>query len=241
MPLPRIVRLPPPVQLLRRGWAWVLDYAYVAFWQARGFLFRGDAEQALTGDRAPVILLPGIYEPWQFMHPVASHLHKQGYPVHAITALGYNRGTVPAMAELVEQYLKERDLRDVVLLAHSKGGLIGKYVMTLPDSAPRVRQLIAVNSPFSGSVYAMFALLPSLRAFSPRNRTLNALRANLAVNSRITSIYGTFDPHIPGGSELVGATNVQLDVMGHFRILGDARLLSAIDGAIETYASRAAE
>lgn len=220
------------MRLLRRGWAWVLDYAYVAFWQVRGFVFRGDAERQLTGDLAPVILLPGIYEPWQFMHPVAAHLHANGHPVHAVTALGYNRGTVPAMAELVARYLSERDLHDVILVAHSKGGLIGKYVMTLPDSAPRVRQLIAVNSPFSGSIYAMFALLPSLRAFSPRNRTLTALRANLAVNSRITSIYGTFDPHIPGGSELVGADNVQLDSMGHFRILGDKRLLPAIDTAI---------
>ncbi len=198
----------------------------------RGFVFRGDAERQLTGDLAPVILLPGIYEPWQFMHPVAAHLHANGHPVHAVTALGYNRGSVPAMAELVARYLSERDLHDVILVAHSKGGLIGKYVMTLPDSAPRVRQLIAVNSPFSGSIYAMFALLPSLRAFSPRNRTLTALRANLAVNSRITSIYGTFDPHIPGGSELVGADNVQLDSMGHFRILGDKRLLPAIDTAI---------
>lgn len=220
------------MRLLRRGWAWVLDYAYVAFWQVRGFVFRGDAERQLTGDLSPVILLPGIYEPWQFMHPVAAHLHANGHPVHAVTALGYNRGTVPAMAELVARYLSERDLHDVILVAHSKGGLIGKYVMTLPDSAPRVRQLIAVNSPFSGSIYAMFALLPSLRAFSPRNRTLTALRANLAVNSRITSIYGTFDPHIPGGSELVGADNVQLDSMGHFRILGDKRLLPAIDTAI---------
>lgn len=218
--------------LLRRGWAWFLDYLYVGFWQARGFIFRGDAARQLSGDRAPVILLPGIYEPWQFLHPVAAHLHAQGHPVHAVTALGYNRGSVPAMAELVAQYLRERDLTDVILLAHSKGGLIGKYVMTLPDSAPRVRQLIAVNSPFSGSVYAMFALLPSLRAFSPRNRTLNALRANLSVNSRITSIYGTFDPHIPGGSELVGATNVRLDVMGHFRVLGEKRVLDAIDAAI---------
>ncbi|NJC23244.1 hypothetical protein BJ994_002320 [Arthrobacter pigmenti] len=229
------------MKLLRRGWEWVLDYAYVAYWQVRGFIFRGDAERQLTGERAPVILLPGIYEPWQFMHPIANHLHSQGHPVHAVTALGYNRGTVPAMADLVSQYLVERNLHDIVLVAHSKGGLIGKYVMTLPDSAQRVHQLIAVNSPFSGSIYAMFALIPSLRAFSPRNRTLNALRANLAVNSRITSIYGTFDPHIPGGSELIGATNIQLDAMGHFKILGDSRLLDAIDGAITAHEPSAAE
>jgi pimeloyl-ACP methyl ester carboxylesterase len=43
----------------------------------------------------------------------------------------------------------------------------------------------------------------------------------LTINSRITSIYGPFDPHIPEGSVLPGATNIELPVAGHFRILGD--------------------
>jgi hypothetical protein len=40
------------------------------------------------------------------------------------------------------------------------------------------------------------------------------------VNERITSLYGLFDPHIPEGSVLPGARNIQLDTGGHFRILG---------------------
>ena len=53
----------------------------------------------------------------------------------------------------------------------------------------------------------------------------NALTLQLAreetINSRITSIYGPFDPHIPEGSILPGATNIELPTAGHFRILGD--------------------
>ncbi|WP_294568756.1 triacylglycerol lipase [uncultured Arthrobacter sp.] len=226
------------MDLIRRAWAWTLDYAYVGFWQLHGLLVRDDPARYLEAGpepargtaKLPVLLIPGVYEPWQFMRPVAAHLHRAGHPVHVVEKLGYNRGSVPAMAALAAKYLEERDLRDVVIVAHSKGGLIGKYLMTLPGS--RVSRLVAINTPFSGSIYANFFVLPSIRAFAPRNRTLVSLGSNLEVNSRITSIYGRFDPHIPGGSFLKGARNIQLETMGHFRPIADRRVLKMVDEAI---------
>jgi pimeloyl-ACP methyl ester carboxylesterase len=228
------------MNLLRRAWAWTLDYGYVGFWQLHGLLVRDDPQRYLTppdgagpgGPKLPVLLIPGIYETWQFLRPVAAHLHRAGHPVHVVEKLGYNRGSIPAMAALAADYLEERDLRDVVIVAHSKGGLIGKFLMTLPEPAGRVSRLVAINTPFSGSVYANFFVLPSIRAFAPRNRTLLSLGSNLEVNSRITSIYGRFDPHIPGGSFLKGARNVQLETMGHFRPIADRRVLKVVDEAI---------
>lgn len=226
------------VILIKRAWAWALDYAYVGFWQVHGFIFRVDPARYLepapgaAAGKAPVLLIPGIYETWQFMRPIAEHLHRAGHPVHVVEKLGYNRGTVEAMAQLAAGYLEERDLADVVVVAHSKGGLIGKFLMTISSAAPRITRLVAINSPFSGSIYADFFILPSIRAFSPRNRTVRTLLANLELNSRITSIYGRFDPHIPGGSFVEGARNVQLDTMGHFRPIADAGVLQEIDRAI---------
>ncbi|WP_104180784.1 triacylglycerol lipase [Arthrobacter sp. B0490] len=226
------------MDLIERGRAWVLDYAYVGFWQVHGFLFRVDPAQYLTPaagapeGKAPVLLIPGIYETWQFMRPIADHLHRAGHPVHVVQKLGYNRGTVEAMAQLAAGYLEEHDLTDVVIVAHSKGGLIGKFLMTMSSVAPRISRLVAVNTPFSGSIYAEFFLLPSIRAFSPHNTTLRRLRADIESNRRITSIYGRFDPHIPGGSFVEGARNVQLGTMGHFRPIADTRVLEEIDRAI---------
>ncbi|MCU1633567.1 MAG: alpha/beta hydrolase [Micrococcaceae bacterium] len=226
------------VNLIKHGRAWLLDYAYVGFWQVHGFIFRADPGQYLSPEagapvgKAPVLLIPGIYETWQFMRPIAKHLHGAGHPVHVVQKLGYNRGTVEAMAQLAAGYLEEHDLSDVVIVAHSKGGLIGKFLMTMSSAGPRVNRLVAVNTPFSGSVYANFFILPSIRAFSPHNLTLRNLRADLESNGRITSIYGRFDPHIPGGSFVEGARNVQLETMGHFRPIADARVLQEIDRAI---------
>ena len=61
---------------------------------------------------------------------------------------------------------------------------------------------------------------------------LRLLAEELRVNGRITSIWAEFDPHIPGGSRLQGATNVELPVQGHFRILGSPELLEAVERAV---------
>jgi hypothetical protein len=211
---------------------WFLDYVFAVRWQVRGMLDRTDPKRYLDGDKVPIVLLPGIWETWHFLRPLAEHLHAAGHPVHVLAALGWNGGTVDGASSLVQTYLREQDLADAVLVAHSKGGLIGKWTMLFGDPDRRILRMVAIVTPFSGSRYAPYLPLASLRAFSPKDPTTVRLGADHAVNDRITSIYGVFDPHIPGGSALPGATNIQLPVTGHFRILADPRTLDAMDIAL---------
>lgn len=220
---------------VRKAGVWTLDYLYAAYWQVREALFRTDADQYAAGadGRVPVLLLPGVYETWQFMRPIAERMHDRGHPVHVVTGLGRNRHGVDAGAALVSAYLEEHDLRDVVIVAHSKGGLIGKFVMLRHDPEGRVATMVAVSTPFSGSAYARYIPIRSIRAFSPRDGITLMLAANEAVNAKIVSVFGLFDPHIPGGSRLPGARNVQLDSSGHFRVLQSPQLLGLIDEVLE--------
>lgn len=224
---------------LAKGWFWALDYLYVSYWQVRDVLFRADPAEYLLADAAkpPVLILPGIYETWQFLRPLADRLRQDGHPVHVVQGLGRNARSVVASAPIVADYLREHDLRNVTVLAHSKGGLIGKYLMLRSDPEGRVTRMVAIATPFSGSVYARLMLLPSLRAFSPRDATTVMLAANREINSRITSIFAGFDPHIPAGSELPGATNIRLDIAGHFRIVADRRLQDAVVLAVNSSAA----
>ena len=64
----------------------------------------------------------------------------------------------------------------------------------------------------------------SVRAFVPTDATIVALSAEVEVNARITSAHAFWDPHIPGGSALDGATEVILETPGHFRPLADPQL-----------------
>lgn len=214
--------------ILRRARWWALDYAYAAYWQLRAAIPHRPAPALLQGDGRPLIVIPGIYETWQFMRPMIDTLHEAGHPIHVVTMLQSNRLPVDRAAALVARYLRERDLSDVAIVSHSKGGLIGKYVMMGADAGARVHSMAAVCTPFAGSRYARYMLLPSLRAFSPTHPLTGRLAREVAVNARITSIFGQFDPHIPEGSELEGATNIRLPTGGHFRILSDRRCIDAV-------------
>jgi hypothetical protein len=198
---------------------WAEDYLYAALRQLGSAFSRTRSDEFLSGTGRPVVVIPGIYEDWRFMLPLIRRLHGAGHPVHVVTLLQRNRIAVPKAAELIAGYIREENLADVMIVAHSKGGLIGKYVMMSLDPEARIRGMVAVCTPFSGSRYAAFMLLPSLRAFSPRNAVTLQLSREERINERISSVYGIFDPHIPEGSVLPGAKNIQLRTGGHFRIL----------------------
>ncbi|MET1022415.1 MAG: alpha/beta hydrolase [Arthrobacter sp.] len=198
---------------------WAADYAYAAERQLLGAFSRTSPEDFLGGTGRPVVVIPGVYEDWRFMLPLVQRLHEAGHPVHVQALLRRNRIAVPKAADVVAGYIRDQDLTDAMIVAHSKGGLIGKFAMMQLDPEHRIAGMVAVCSPFSGSRYASFMLLPSLRAFSPRNAVTMQLSREDRVNEHITSVYGLFDPHIPEGSVLPGARNIQLDTAGHFRIL----------------------
>ncbi len=180
------------------------------------------------------MVIPGVYENWQFMLPLITALHRAGHPVYVVTLLQRNRPDVPIAARLVTDHIAAARLNSAVSVAHSKGGLIGKYVMLALDPDESIDRMIAVCAPFSGSRYASYLLIPSLRAFSPRNAPTLQMAREETINHRITSIYGVYDPHIPEGSALPGARNVQLQTAGHFRILGDEHTARTILEQLQT-------
>jgi hypothetical protein len=207
------------------------DYPNAIRMRGLGLPARVPASYA-AGSARPVVLIPGVYERWQFLRPLADALSARGHPVHVIPELGINTRAIPASGRRVLAALAARDLRGVALVAHSKGGLIGKAAM-LEDTDGRIDRLVAVATPFSGSRMAFYTVVPALRAFRPSHPVIRRLVGERAVNARITSIQPAFDPHIPEGGDIDGGTNVRLDVVGHFRVLEDPAAIAAVIAAVE--------
>ena len=122
--------------LERIGWL-ARDYAYVARRQLSSLTPATQPVDYRTGAGRDVVMLPGIYENWRFMQPLIAAVHDAGHPVHVIPALRYNRRPVEHAAQVVSAYLADHGLHDTAIVAHSKGGLIGKYAMlTTPAARP---------------------------------------------------------------------------------------------------------
>lgn len=219
------------IETLRKTGIALLDYQYVLRHQLRSEFDRSAPEAlvASEGGLAPVVMLPGIFETWRFLRPLATHIHGQGHPVHVVTALERNLMAIADAATIVADHLTRHDLADVTIVAHSKGGLVAKFLMGMPGVGDRIRRTIAVCTPFAGSTLARYVPFPSVRTLQPGNADLLRLAEARDVNARIVAVSGWFDPHIPNAGPLEGAHNIQLKTSGHFRILASKELLELVD------------
>ena len=219
----------------------IADYAYVGrsrlgYWR---YGSRPPAPiEAAPDAPPPVLLIPGVFETWHYMKPVRDRLVALGHPVHSVPELGFNRHPIPEMAALLAAYVAHRDLRSVRIVAHSKGGLIGKLLLVADAASTEVAgaevagtdaagaeparfdRMISINTPYSGSPLARFGFGP-WREFAPTRRVMVELDEARHVNPRITSLYSEYDQYVPaGGAVLTDAEHVELPHVGHFRVLG---------------------
>lgn len=210
-----------------------------------------------AADLPEVVLLPGVYEHWTFLRPLGDALAAAGHRVRVVHGLGVNRRAIGDTADRLARVLADLPAAPAgrVLVAHSKGGLIGKHLLVKsgvaaaaaaeasaggdpaeaaaasapPGRAPLgVIGLVAVATPFGGARRARLFFDPSIRAFLPGDETIVMLGRETSVNGRIVSVFGPYDPHIPEGSALDGATNIVVPAPGHFRVLGSRKTHAAV-------------
>lgn len=256
----------PPGRLTRAVW-WANDYIYAARRQAAvlappwtiGRRRKPLAWRTGSAELPEIVLLPGVYEHWTFMRPLGDALAAAGHRVTVVHGLGVNRGDIGATSDRLGEVLADEPAPEAgrVLVAHSKGGLVGKHLLISSGaavaaaveataggdpaeaaaSAPAepgtpalgLLGLVAVATPFGGARRARILFAdPSIRAFLPDDRTIVMLGRETSVNGRIVSIFGPFDPHIPEGSALDGATNIAVPTPGHFRVLASRETLAAV-------------
>jgi pimeloyl-ACP methyl ester carboxylesterase len=164
-----------------------------------------------------------VYEHWSFIRPLGDALNAEGYRVTVVHGMRANRAGIAETADHVADALERVRVPTAgrVIVGHSKGGLIGKRLL-LDERAESlgIRGLVAISTPFAGARRARLFRDPSIRALLPSDETIVMLGSATSVNAPIVSVFGTFDPHVPDGSALDGATNVRVPVAGHFRILG---------------------
>ena len=217
---------------LKQALWWAQDYAWAGLMWLTTIVAPASPDHYATGTRRTVVVIPGVYEDWRFLRPLILPLSRRGHAVHVVSDLGHTLAPIADGARDVLKLLAERDLHDVVLLAHSKGGLIGKLAMQSDDEG-RITAMVAVCTPFHGSSRARLLPLASVRTLVPLHSSLAGLGDAGDVNARITSVYGLFDEHVPEGSDLPGARNVRLPAAGHFQLLGRRSCLDAVLAVVE--------
>ena len=171
--------------------------------------------------KEPVILIPGITIKWGFLRKLGDKISMSGHPTYVVPKLGLNFTDISTSAQIVREIINENKLKNVIIVAHSKGGLIGKYLLVNFNQDNRIKKVIAIAAPFSGSPLAKMIPHRSFRELRTTSKIIADLNSQQGVNSRIISIIPTFDNHVwqEANSFLKGAKNIQVNVRGHHKVL----------------------
>jgi len=214
--------------------------------------------------KVPVILIPGILFKWGFMKHLGDKISLQGHPVYIVPELGYNmrnvktaaktlrsivvhivpgRGHIPPKvlkgAKIIRELIEKENFKGAVLVAHSKGGLIGKYLLVHNNTDHRVLGMVAIATPFSGSKFAKFIPHESFKEMNIDSEVIHELEKHQRINKKIISVFPEFDNHVwaENGSFLEGGENIEVPTKGHHRVLFSKKVEEVIVESVEKITS----
>ncbi|MFA6602723.1 MAG: hypothetical protein WCT01_02865 [Candidatus Shapirobacteria bacterium] len=185
----------------------------------------------LKGNKGDIVLIPGINEKWTFLGVTGNKLNELGWRIHY--PVSHTRETINNIAEEVENYIRANNLNNVFIIAHSKGGIVAKKLLT-KSIEKRIKKAILLAIPHNGSILA-FLPMKGIDELKPNCETLNQINA-WNDWGKIVNIYPRWDNHvIPNSSlQLEGAKNIKVNVGGHTRILDDLRTYKLIEKEIDS-------
>lgn len=188
----------------------------------------GEATAFRRGGAPTAVILPGWLREWEAVEPWGRALHAIGWDVRFVPALDGQPGSLHDLGETLLGFLEEEELDGVLVVAHSKGGLVTKQAMTM-EGGDRIALLVAVGTPFEGAPLAQ--VLPSEAggdSLRPDNDELSRLEKNTDVNRRICAIEAKRDQNVPSLENLPGAQIIRTEVEGHTALLDAPEVLAWI-------------
>jgi triacylglycerol lipase len=180
-----------------------------------------------VGNKVDVVLIPGVHESWIFLQKIAGTLNKFGYRVHVIKDLKTNTEPVMQGCKRISKYINEHNLKQVILITHSKGGINGLYLLKDKYVSKKVIKLITIACPFRGSILA--GLMPSSMELIPSSSLIK--NAFLEVDhKKIFNLYPRIDNHVVPNKYLIPdkVHSKKIDIAGHTRILESKEAIKEI-------------
>ena len=187
----------------------------------------------------PVLLLHGVLCNAGVWHPMKKYLTARGIgPIYALSygpPLASIELFAEQTAEKIDAILAATGAKQVVMVAHSMGGLVARAYLRRYGGA-KVRRLITVGTPHQGSMLAYLFPGVSLSQLRPRNEWLSELGASATdAHPPIVSLWSWHDSMVAPqtSSVLERAENIALMGIGHNALLRDPEVFKRVAAEIE--------
>jgi triacylglycerol lipase len=197
-------------------------------WLVPRRVWRRPHPEPADGRNVPVVLVHGYRMNSFCMEPLRMYLRRQGFRRLYSLSLRRLDGPIESfagqLAQLIRQIDEENPGEGVFLVGHSMGGLVSALTLQDPKTSGHVRGVVAIGSPFGGTVLHCVAFGACARQFRPAGIFVRRMAEHLGrvAGERLVSIYSEGDRLVlPASSARVpGAlANLRLTGLGHMSLL----------------------
>jgi pimeloyl-ACP methyl ester carboxylesterase len=162
------------------------------------FMQPAPTRRRLYPDRVPVVLLPGYLENRLTLWLLKYRLERVlGVPVRALKPVRYFTGLETLAMDYrrqIEAWMQELGAREVDIVGHSMGGLLGRYLAESGQLTDKIRTVVTIAAPHLGSALAVFGLSRSMRQMRRGSAFLEKLNTGTAPGAvRMVGISSTHD------------------------------------------------
>lgn len=159
-----------------------------------------------------VLLIHGLSGNWRDMGKIADYLYEKEYNVHFADFLGKNMNNLDYSENAIGEYIQGNNLNNLLIVAHSKGGLISHRLLQNERVSAKINKVITLNTPYKGSLWANIVF---------RELGTRRLKENHYKDDRIVNIHSKRDELVIPNKNLQLETgeNIMLDIIGHNNIL----------------------
>ncbi|MBT2455114.1 triacylglycerol lipase [Streptomyces sp. ISL-86] len=206
-----------------------------------------------AGPRPPVLLLHGFTDNRSIFVLLRRALGADGR--RRVETYNYSpftsdlRVTARHLARRVEELCERTGQDRVDLVGHSMGGLVGRYYVQRLGGDARVRTLVTLGTPHSGTRVAPFMdAHPLIRQIRPDSAVMAELRAPApGCRTRFVAFWSEFDALMtPVGTARIehpdlNAQNVQVTGIGHLALAAHPTVIAAVRRALDGPPSKATE
>jgi len=199
----------------------------------------GDRRPPATSRGLPVVLVPGYVCNRGLWWALARALRARGadcWPVTLEPVYGPIDDLVVPFAAAVDEVLAETGYSQVVIVAHSMGGLVARAYLR-DYGARKVARLITLGSPHHGSMHARLGAGLNAREMEPGSAWLAALAAAESGGFPVpfTSIFSYHDNFVAPqtSSRHPAARNVALAGVGHLSLVLSPRVHRLIAAEVD--------
>ncbi len=180
---------------------------------------------------APIVLLHGYLSNRSCMWILAWRLRQKGY--QNIVALNFwpPFSSMEVLAHDLNAKIRAlaQTSKDVVVIAHSMGGLVARRALSQDPSLP-ISKIITLGTPHAGTLLAHTAIGENGRQMRPHSQFLRGFTGSSDLMFTVASRHDNVA--IPYTAALCGSNTLLVEGVGHMSLLADRRVLEKVCDAL---------